>query len=124
MKDLLTAVKEHRRNFVDLDLSRERGGLIFCENRITIEEFDNESANDQQFVARFDKKTLRAFTTIGLWHTHERPVPPSFRDVFQIMVLNIKYRKSFYLVIFTPKSAYVFLWKKFFPVVKTLKDKR
>ncbi len=104
--------------------NREQGGTITLNRRrLYFREIKNYSTKKNEFTFFLSKKTLKSIQ--GFWHTHPTHFFPGLLDILQVIKLNIRYRKNFYLIIFHNKGySIINFYFYIFPLIKIVNTTR
>lgn len=104
--------------------NREQGGTITLNRkRLYFQEIKNYSTKKNKFTFFLSKRTLKSIE--GFWHTHPTRFLPGLLDILQVIKLNIRYRKNFYLIIFHDKGYNITnFYLYIFPLIKIVNTTR
>ncbi len=106
-------------------LGGEIGGKIFLnEDGYSIIHLPNFSDNKKQFITDIPFEELNDQNLAGFWHTHHFKSFPSPQDLFQMIKLNLMFKRKFLMVIFGKRKISITEFKFFvFPKIRFEKIK-
>jgi len=119
---------------IDLDIKRiteisdnnkEIGGqVVYDKGKFLLNDLPNFSRNKKRFISEIDVSDLYKEELKGFWHTHPLYSFPSPPDFWQMLKLNLKFRRNYMMVIIGKKRISITEFKYFvFPFIKFLKIK-
>jgi hypothetical protein len=106
-------------------IKEETGGKIISLNgKLSLEDLPNFSKNKKRFISEIPEADFYKEDLIGFWHTHPSYSIPSPPDFYQMIKLNLMFRKNFLMVIIGKKRISITEFKKLiFPIIRFEKIK-
>jgi len=93
-------------------VEKEIGGTVYNKNSyLSFVKYDNLTHSKNQFISYIDKDEFHNENFAGLWHTHPGRSFPSPQDIFQLLKVNVLFRKNFLMIIFGRKSYSIVKFK-------------
>jgi sulfite reductase beta subunit-like hemoprotein len=99
---------------------KETGGkIIVKDGEAFLAEIQNQSLNKKRFTSEIPEADFYDNSFIGLWHTHQSYSIPSPPDFYQMIKLNLMFKKNFKMIIIGRRKISVTSFKYLiFPNVK------
>ncbi len=106
-------------------IKEESGGRIISLNgKFSLEKLPNFSKNKKKFISEIPEADFYKDEFIGFWHTHPSYSIPSPPDFYQMLKLNLMFRRNFLMVIIGKKRISITEFKYFVvPIIKFEKIK-
>ncbi len=106
-------------------IKEESGGKILSKNgEFYLENLPNFSKNKKKFISEIPEADFYKDDFIGFWHTHPLYSIPSPPDFYQMLKLNLIFRRNFLMVIIGKKRISITEFKYFvFPFISFSKIK-
>jgi len=83
---------------------QEVGGDVWLKNEeFVLNKSENSSNKWNEFVTEFDMLDLFNEDFRGFWHTHPKFCLPSPPDIFQLIKLNLRFKRNYLMIIIGKK---------------------
>jgi len=94
------------------NFQQEVGGVIWLKNEeFVLNKSENSSNKRNEFISEFDIQDLLNEDFHGFWHTHPKFCLPSPPDIFQMIKLNLRFKRNYLMIILGEKRFSVVEFK-------------